>query len=104
MAPPIQPQPRHLDAAKKLTDGECRFITGHRSRPCNYPDCCSVCRSRRPIALALAEAENRAAWDGREFGSRETGHHLCGSPAECAEVYREFVAKYGPRLTKENQL
>lgn len=86
-------QQRHIEAAEKIVED---LIVNGGFVLQRY-------KSAKIIALALAEAENRAAWDGREFGSRETGHHLCGSPAECAEVYREFVAKYGPRPTKENQ-
>ena len=100
----MTPQPRHLDTAIGAMATQCLYASGHVATACNPPTrCCTVCQRAYPIALALAEAENRAAWDGRDFGSGETGHHLCGSPAECAEVYREFVAKYGPRPTKENQ-
>lgn len=88
----------------KALNSQCFHVSGHCSNPCNPPsNMCPACSRAYPIARAIASAENRAAWDGREFGSRETGHHLCGSPAECAEVYREFIAKYGPRPTKENQ-
>ena len=84
----MTPQPRHFDTARDIIDKYHDF-----RHPLQVED----------MARAIAEAENRAAWDGREFGSRETGHHLCGSPVKCAEVYREFVAKYGPRPTTENQ-
>ena len=89
----MTPQQRHMDQARKILSMLVPFSEW----------CPPWEKAVNELATAIAAAENRAAWDGREFGSRETGHHLCGSPAECAEVYREFIAKYGPRPTKENQ-
>ena len=71
----MTPQPRHLDLARDIIDKYHDF-----RHPLQVED----------MARALAEAENRAAWDVKQNQPDES-------------TYEWLEAKYGPRPTTENQ-
>lgn len=76
----MTPQPRHIEAAEKIVYA---FM--------DDPNKISVRGDLTPmIAHALAEAENRAAWDVKQNQPDES-------------TYEWLEAKYGPRPTTENQ-
>lgn len=78
----MTPQPRHLDTAKKLASDH--FAREQRGEtPIGW-------KHVQEIAAALAEAENRAAWDVKQNQPDES-------------TYEWLEAKYGPRPTTEKQ-
>ena len=77
----MTPQPRHFDTARDIIDKYHDF-----RHPLQVED----------MARALAEAENRAAWDGWDLGIL----------AQCTGdtwISVDIEKNYGPRPTTENQ-
>lgn len=81
----MTPQPRHIDEARIV------LLTSITA-----PSSDIIYR----VAIALAEAENRAAWDGWDEGQEWMGESL---QIRYDKIVNDFKAKYGPRPTKENQ-
>lgn len=84
----MTPQPRHIEAAEKIINDY--LVSDEVTALVVIPT----------IARALAEAENRAAWDGWDLGLRGVANFFNEAEKEHDDA---FVAKYGPRHTKENQ-
>ena len=86
-------QQRHIEAAEKIVED---LIVNGGFVLQRY-------KSAKIIALALAEAENRAAWDGYDFGFgvAESTERCLDHSAE--RLNREMAETYGPRPTSENQ-
>lgn len=89
----MKPQQRHIDAARKILSTLVPFSEW----------CPPWEKAVNELALALAEAENRAAWDGYDFG-----FGVAESVERCDDnsvlrLYREMAEVYGPRPTTENQ-
>ena len=78
----MTPQPRHVEAAEKIADD--LFYRNHAS----WADRRVLIES---IAIALAEAENRAAWDGYDFGV---------VTRKGCDMFDECESKYGPRPSR----
>lgn len=82
----MTPQPRHIEAAEKIMYA---FM--------DDPHKVSIRGDLTPmVALALAEAENRAAWDGWDLGilAKCTGDMW---------ISVDIEKNYGQRPTTENQ-
>ena len=77
----MTPQPRHIEAAEKIVED---LIVNGGFVLQRY-------KSAKIIAIALAEAENRAAW--RVWGKCET---LC----DIDKTKREISEDYGPRPSR----
>lgn len=52
------------------------------------------------LALALAAAENRAAWDGWELGGDAAADFEFGTGKEEKRLEKKMKAEYGPREGK----
>lgn len=89
----MTPQPRHIEAAGRVT---LEWYKNHV--PAVSPETRTLLTLA--IAIALAEAENRAAWDGWDEGQEWMGESL---QIRYDKIVNDFKAKYGPRPTKENQ-
>lgn len=79
----MKPQPRHIEAAGRVT---LEWYKNHV--PAVSPEIRTLLVL--DIARALAEAENRAAWDVKQNQPDES-------------TYEWLEAKYGPRPITENQ-
>lgn len=86
----MTPQQRHIEAARTIVRP--MLASYHVSPKLNQPSFDPY----ESIARALAEAENRAAWDG--WYLRETTR----STTFACDLYY-MVKTYGPRPTTENQ-
>lgn len=80
----MKPQPRHIEAARTIVRP--MLASYHVSPKLNQPSFDPY----EAIAIAIAEAENRAAWDVKQNQPDES-------------TYEWLEAKYGPRPTTENQ-
>lgn len=80
----MTPQPRHFDTARDIIDKYHDF-----RHPLQVED----------MARALAEAENRAAWDGWDTRHRWSNESF---QERWHKIEDDFAAKYGPRPAKEN--
>lgn len=87
----MTPQQRHRDEARKMLSTLVPFSEW----------CPPWEEAVSELALALAEAENRAAWDGWDAGRSASEHEWRGNVPQ-SEYLREMHAEtYGPRPTKE---
>lgn len=93
----MTPQPRHIEAARTIVRP--MLASYHVSPKLNQPSFDPY----EAIATALAEAENRAAWDGYDTGCCETGEYIDGDLEKSESIFRQFIAKYGSRPITENQ-
>lgn len=76
----MTPQPRHIDTAINIVTEHVCYVLGDDPMV-------------QAIAAALADAENRAAWDVIKMA-----HATWAIPLDLVEsVAREVTAKYGPR-------
>lgn len=82
----MTPQQRHITEAEKIVDAEFyadAFSWGVR------------CKLAEQFAAALADAENKAAWDVIKMA-----HATWAIPLDLIErIAKEVVAEYGPRPT-----
>ena len=86
----MTPQPRHIEAAEKIVED---LIVNGGFVLQRY-------KSAKIIALALASAENRAAWDGWDAG-RNAGEHYWHGNTQRADYLIEMHAEtYGPRPSR----
>lgn len=83
----MTPQQMHIEAAKKVIH-----------ELLDDPSAISIRGILTPmIALALAAAENRAAWDGFQCGCDYTDAIECGKAISANRIECDLGAKYGPR-------
>lgn len=89
----MTPQPWHIEAARKILSTLVPFSEW----------CPPWEKAVNELARALAEFENRAAWDGYDFGFgvAESTERCLDHSAE--RLNREMAETYGPRPTTENQ-
>ena len=83
-------QQRHIEAANKIVDDELAayYVS---PRPGFHFDL------REAITIALADAENRAAWDGWDTRHRWSNESF---QERWHKIEDDFAAKYGPRPSR----
>ena len=87
----MTPQQRHIEAATRCVND----ATVSTTIRCDPPD--TMTKIRNAIAAALADAENRAAWDGWDRHRNWAKAFWAQNYGDVSIVLSSMEERYGPR-------